>query len=112
MPKVKAVKPALKLLRWYDRHRRDLPWRAKAGKRADPYHVLLSEIMLQQTTVPVVKNYYAKFLKRWPTIKALAAADLNDVRHEWSGLGYYRRAKFLHECARAIVRDHKGVFPR
>jgi A/G-specific adenine glycosylase len=106
---VKAV--AGQLLRWYDRHRRTLPWRAPPGKRADPYHVWLSEIMLQQTTVAAVAPYFVRFLQRWPTVADLAAADLDQVLTEWAGLGYYARARNLHACARAVTVRHGGRFP-
>jgi A/G-specific adenine glycosylase len=99
------------LLAWYDRHRRVLPWRAPPGRRADPYHVWLSEIMLQQTTVKTVGPYYAKFLKLWPDISALAAAPLDEVLKAWAGLGYYARARNLHACARAVVERHGGKIP-
>jgi len=99
------------LLAWYDRHRRRLPWRALPGEAADPYRVWLSEIMLQQTTVTAVAPYYAKFLARFPSVHALAAADIEDVRKLWAGLGYYARAHRLHACAQAVVADHGGVFP-
>jgi A/G-specific adenine glycosylase len=99
------------LLAWYDRHRRVLPWRAPPGKRADPYHVWLSEIMLQQTTVKAVGPYYAKFLRLWPDISALATAPLDDVLKVWAGLGYYARARNLHACARAVVERHNGKIP-
>jgi A/G-specific adenine glycosylase len=102
---------AATLLAWYDRHRRDLPWRARPGERADPYRVWLSEVMLQQTTVPAVIGYFARFLERWPDVRALAAAPLDDVLHAWQGLGYYARARNLHACARAVVERHGGVFP-
>src|SRR3954464_15070467 len=75
------------LLAWYDRHRRHLPWRSAPGERADPYHVWLSEIMLQQTTVKAVGPYYAKFLARWADVSALAGAPLDDVLKAWAGLG-------------------------
>jgi len=100
------------LLAWYDRHRRKLPWRAKPGERADPYRVWLSEIMLQQTRVGAVLPYYAKFLARWPNVRALAAASLEEVLKVWAGLGYYARARNLHACARALVERHGGEFPR
>ncbi len=100
-----------KLLTWYDRHRRVLPWRALPGRRADPYRVWLSEIMLQQTTVKAVAPYYAKFLERWPDLPALAAAPLDDVLKVWAGLGYYARARNLHACARTIVERHDGKIP-
>jgi A/G-specific adenine glycosylase len=99
------------LLAWYDRHRRVLPWRAPPGRRANPYHVWLSEIMLQQTTVKAVGPYYAKFLKLWPDISALAAAPLDEVLKAWAGLGYYARARNLHACARAVVERHGGKIP-
>ncbi|MPZ57284.1 MAG: A/G-specific adenine glycosylase [Rhizobiales bacterium] len=103
--------PAI-LLAWYDRHRRTLPWRASPGQRQDPYRVWLSEIMLQQTTVKAVAPYFARFLARWPTAEALAAAPLDDVLKLWAGLGYYARARNLHACARAVVERHGGSFPR
>jgi A/G-specific adenine glycosylase len=99
------------LLAWYDRHRRRLPWRALPGEPADPYRVWLSEIMLQQTTVTAVAPYYARFLARFPSIGALAAADLEDVFKLWAGLGYYARARHLHACAQAVVARHGGAFP-
>jgi A/G-specific adenine glycosylase len=99
------------LLAWYDRHARVLPWRARAGERPDPYRVWLSEIMLQQTTVKTVGPYYARFLERWPTVEALAAASLDDVLRAWAGLGYYARARNLHACAQAVVARHGGGFP-
>ena len=99
------------LLAWYDRHRRDLPWRAPPGQRADPYRVWLSEIMLQQTTVPAVAPYFARFVARWPTVLALAAASLDEILHQWQGLGYYARARNLHTCARTVVDRHGGHFP-
>ena len=100
------------LLAWYDRHRRKLPWRAPPGQRADPYRVWLSEIMLQQTTVKAVAPYYARFLARWPDIRALAAAPLDDVLKTWAGLGYYARARNLHACARAVAERHGGKIPQ
>jgi len=99
------------LLAWYDRHRRHLPWRSAPGERADPYHVWLSEIMLQQTTVKAVGPYYAKFLTRWPNVKALAAAPLDDVLKAWAGLGYYARARNLHACAQRVAGQNGGHFP-
>jgi A/G-specific adenine glycosylase len=90
------------LLIWYDRHGRELPWRARSG-RPDPYRVWLSEIMLQQTTVAAVAPYYARFLDRWPTIEALAEAKRDDVLAAWAGLGYYSRARNLHAAAQAII---------
>jgi A/G-specific adenine glycosylase len=107
----RARPDAAALLAWYDRHRRVLPWRAPPGTTPDPYRVWLSEIMLQQTTVRAVAPYYARFLARFPTIEALAAAPLDDVLKAWAGLGYYARARHLHACARAVVADHGGRFP-
>ena len=108
--KVDTPQPA-HLLAWYDRHARVLPWRARRGERADPYRVWLSEIMLQQTTVKAVAPYYARFLSRWPTVDALAAATLDDVLRSWAGLGYYARARNLYACAKAVVEHHGGQFP-
>jgi len=99
------------LLSWYDRHRRALPWRAPKGVRPDPYAVWLSEIMLQQTGVKTVGPYFAKFLARWPDVAALGSASLDDVLRMWAGLGYYSRARNLHACATAVVRDHGAAFP-
>jgi A/G-specific adenine glycosylase len=103
---------AATLLAWYDRHRRDLPWRVQRGERPDPYRVWLSEIMLQQTTVATVGPRFETFCRRWPDLAALAAAPLDDVLHEWQGLGYYARARNLHACARAVVDRYGGEFPR
>jgi A/G-specific adenine glycosylase len=103
--------PSTALLAWYDRERRDLPWRYAPGTKADPYRVWLSEIMLQQTTVKAVVPYFATFLKRWPTVKALAKAELDDVLAAWAGLGYYSRARNLHACARVVVAEHGARFP-
>ncbi len=102
--------PAL-LLEWYDRHRRALPWRPLPGERADPYRVWLSEIMLQQTGVKTVGPYFQKFVARWPDVGTLGRASLDDVLRMWAGLGYYSRARNLHACAVAVLRDHGGVFP-
>jgi len=102
---------AAELLQWYDRQRRVLPWRARAGETADPYRVWLSEIMLQQTTVKAVAPYYARFLERFPSVSALAAAPLEDVLRLWAGLGYYARARNLHACARTVAEQHAGRFP-
>lgn len=99
------------MLAWYDRHRRQLPWRARPGQAADPYRVWLSEIMLQQTTVAVVKPYFENFLARWPAVADLAAAPLDDVLHAWQGLGYYARARNLHKCARHLATELAGHFP-
>jgi A/G-specific adenine glycosylase len=104
------MRPAL-LLAWYDRHRRVLPWRPTSGGRADPYAVWLSEIMLQQTGVKTVGPYFEKFMARWPDVEALGRASLDDVLRMWAGLGYYSRARNLHACAVAVLRDHGGAFP-
>ena len=98
------------LLGWYDRHRRAMPWRALPGQMPDPYRVWLSEIMLQQTTVAAVGPYFDRFLARFPTVQALAAADTGDVMAAWAGLGYYARARNLHACARAVMAGG-GTFP-
>ena len=96
-----------KLLAWYDRHARDLPWR----KSHDPYRVWLSEIMLQQTRVAAVIGHYHEFLRRFPTVEKLARARESSVLAAWSGLGYYRRARMLHAAARVVVSKHGGMFP-
>jgi A/G-specific adenine glycosylase len=107
---------AVRLIAWYDRHHRSLPWRvsprmAAAGIRPDPYRVWLSEIMLQQTTVAAVKSYFERFVRRWPTVADLAAADVDEVMKTWAGLGYYSRARNLKKCADAVAADHGGRFP-
>jgi A/G-specific adenine glycosylase len=104
------------ILDWYDRHARRLPWRippkhSRHGVRANPYHIWLSEVMLQQTTVAAVGPYFTKFLERWPRLEDLAAADLDAVLTAWAGLGYYARARNLHKCARVVTDAHGGVFP-
>jgi A/G-specific adenine glycosylase len=99
---------ARKLLSWYRIHRRDLPWR----RTRDPYAIWISEIMLQQTTVKAVLDYYERWLKRFPTIPVLAAADLQDVLKAWQGLGYYNRARNLHKAAQQIVANHHGEIPQ
>ena len=100
------------LLDWYDREARVLPWRYTGKRRPDAYKVWLSEIMLQQTTVKAVIPYFEKFVARWPSVAKLAAADQDDVLSEWAGLGYYSRARNLHACARKVVADHDGKFPK
>ncbi len=95
------------LVRWYRRHGRDLPWR----RTRDPYRVLVSEIMLQQTQVSRVETYYHRFLERFPSVHDLAAAPPRAVRESWEGLGYYRRAANLHRLAREVVRERGGVIP-
>ncbi len=99
------------LLKWYDRHARRLPWRAPPGEAGDPYGVWLGEIMLQQATVAAVVPYSLEFLARWPRVRDLAAAPLDDVLTVWAGLGYYARARNLHSCAQSVSRDLGGVFP-
>jgi A/G-specific adenine glycosylase len=105
-----ARKPAFAqlIIRWQRRHgRHDLPWQ----RTRDPYHVWLSEIMLQQTQVATVLRYYDRFLQRFPDVTTLAAAPLDDVLARWSGLGYYGRARHLHRCAQMVVERHGGHFP-
>jgi A/G-specific adenine glycosylase len=97
-----------RLLAWYRRHARDLPWR----RTRDPYAVWVSEIMLQQTQVATVESYFPRFLSAFPTVQALAAASEDDVLRLWEGLGYYRRARQMHAAARRIVSDFAGHFPR
>lgn len=102
------------LLAWYDANARTLPWRVgpgEAGVRADPYRVWLSEVMLQQTTVPHATPYFLAFTARWPTVGDLAAETDAEVMAAWAGLGYYARARNLLACARAVASDHGGVFP-
>ncbi|PZP53837.1 MAG: A/G-specific adenine glycosylase [Micavibrio aeruginosavorus] len=99
------------LLKWYDKNRRDLPWRAKDGIPPNPYHVWLSEIMLQQTTVPTVIPYFQKFIKLWPNLQKFAVAKNEDIMREWAGLGYYARARNLHRCSQVLVETHASVFP-
>lgn len=108
----KGAPTARKLLTWYDASRRDMPWRAAPGEPTDPYHVWLSEIMLQQTTVTAVTPYFDKFLKLWPNLTSLATASRDEVLTAWAGLGYYSRARNLHACARVLVEEHGGVFPK
>lgn len=101
---------AADLLAWYDRHRRTMPWRAAPSHRPDPYRVWLSEIMLQQTTVAAVTPYFERFLARFPTVHALAAAPAEAVLEAWAGLGYYARARNMHACAR-VISEQGGCFP-
>jgi len=96
------------LLHWYGHHGRDLPWR----RSRDPYAIWISEIMLQQTQVKTVIPYYHRWLQRFPDIKSLAAAELQDVLKTWEGLGYYARARNLHRAAKTIEQEHQGQFPR
>ena len=111
-----AADQARVLLDWYDVHAREMPWRVppkvrKAGVTPDPYHIWMSEVMLQQTTVAAVKDYFRKFVSRWPTVSDLAAAEDADVMAAWAGLGYYARARNLLKCARVVADDLNGVFP-
>lgn len=99
------------ILEWYDTNKRTLPWRALPDQIPDPYHVWLSEIMLQQTTVGAVMSYFQKFITLWPSIHDLAKAPQEDIMNEWAGLGYYNRARNLHACAKIVVNDFGGVFP-
>ncbi|WP_424977271.1 A/G-specific adenine glycosylase [Leisingera sp. S232] len=104
------------LLAWYDMHARTMPWRIgpaerASGERPDPYKVWLSEVMLQQTTVAAVREYFLRFTSRWPTVLDLAAAEDADVMSEWAGLGYYARARNLLKCARVVAADFGGIFP-
>ncbi|HSU66674.1 MAG TPA: A/G-specific adenine glycosylase [Tepidisphaeraceae bacterium] len=104
---------ARRLLRWYDRSRRDLPWRTTAARPGplDPYHVLVSETMLQQTQVATVVPYFHQFVGRFPTLADLAAADEQEVLRLWQGLGYYSRARNLQAAARKVVSDYGGKLP-
>ncbi|WP_102868404.1 A/G-specific adenine glycosylase [Pseudovibrio exalbescens] len=104
------------LLHWYDRNFRTLPWRTPpnpelSGAKPNPYHVWLSEIMLQQTTVATVKTYFIKFTDLWPRLENLAEAEEEEVLKAWAGLGYYSRARNLHRCAKIVLRDYNGRFP-
>ncbi len=100
-----------RLLAWYDRARRDLPWRAPPGLTTDPYAVWISEIMLQQTTVAAVIPYFERFMARWPSVADLARAPLDEVLCVWQGLGYYARARNLHACAKVVVERFGGRLP-
>ena len=109
MPRLPANANRFKrrLLAWYRAVARDLPWR----RTRDPYRIVVSEFMLQQTQVTRVLEYYPRFLDRFPTVSSLAAAPSTAVREAWDGLGYYRRADNLHRLARTVVNDHAGVIP-
>lgn len=107
---------AHRLLQWYFINAREMPWRIQPhdhaqGVRADPYHIWLSEVMLQQTQVATVKDYFLKFVKKWPTVFDLANSDQEDVLKAWAGLGYYSRARNLKKCADMVVAEHQGQFP-
>ncbi|MEX3007972.1 A/G-specific adenine glycosylase [Hoeflea sp. TYP-13] len=104
------------LLDWYDRHHREFPWRIspsdrKRGVKPTPYHVWLSEIMLQQTTVQAVRPYFLTFIERWPDVVSLADAPDDDIMKAWAGLGYYSRARNLKKCAELVASQHGGMFP-
>ena len=99
------------LLNWYDKNRRSLPWRALPEQLPNPYFVYLSEIMLQQTVVSTVIPYFLKFSKKWNTIDQLARADFEEISSYWAGLGYYSRAKNLHETAKIITNDYHSIVP-
>lgn len=108
---------ANRLLDWYKVNAREMPWRVPPhdhtqGVRANPYHVWLSEVMLQQTQVTTVKDYFIKFVTKWPTVFDLARSDQEDVLKAWAGLGYYSRARNLKKCADVVVEDHQGKFPQ
>ena len=119
MPSADSINPeAMRaaLLDWYDREGRTLPWRIRpedreAGRKPDPYAVWLSEIMLQQTTVPHATPYWERFLARWPSVQDLAASPREDVLAAWAGLGYYARARNLHACAQVVADELGGRFP-
>ncbi len=116
MRRTEQANPA-DLLDWYDHNARKMPWRVspadrKRGDVPDPYRIWLSEVMLQQTTVAAVKSYFERFTALWPTVADLAAAEDGNVMGEWAGLGYYARARNLLKCARMVVADHGGNFPR
>lgn len=100
------------LLEWYAAHGRDLPWRIKGGAHPNPYVILVSEFMLQQTTVKTVIPYFHRFMERFPTVSSLAEASVEDVYQYWQGLGYYSRARSLHAAARMIAEDYGGIFPQ
>lgn len=106
-PLARAAEFRRRLMRWFRRQGRDLPWR----RTRDPYHIIVSEFMLQQTPVARVEGYYSRFLERYPTIERLAAASPAMVRESWEGLGYYRRASNLHRLAREVAKGHGGVIP-
>ena len=112
---VENAQHAKKLLAWYDQHARVLPWRVapnlRGSKQPDPYHIWLSEIMLQQTVVKAVIPYFETFLDQWPSVFDMAACDQEEILKRWAGLGYYARARNLHACAISVAKDHEGRFP-
>ena len=99
------------LLKWYQKKGRELPWRTKGGAHANAYAVWISEIMLQQTTVATVLTYFTKWMQRFPSVQDLAKADLQEVLLAWQGMGYYTRARKIHECAKVLVEKHGGKIP-
>lgn len=101
----------IRLLDWYDKHGRNLPWRVKGGAHSNPYAVWVAEIMLQQTTVATVYDYFLRWMAHFPTLQSLADAPIDDVLRLWQGLGYYTRAKKMHECATVLVKEYDGRFP-
>ncbi|MBO7257424.1 MAG: A/G-specific adenine glycosylase [Alphaproteobacteria bacterium] len=103
---------AKKLLEWYNINGRELPWRVKGKAHPDAYAVWISEIMLQQTTVKTVLDYFDRWMKRFPTLDVLATADIGEVLLMWQGLGYYTRAKKIHECAKVLMEKYNGQFPQ
>ena len=109
---MKEKKLAHLLLNWFDMNGRDLPWRHKGGAHPCPYVVFVSELMLQQTTVKTVLEYFPRFLKRFPDVQCLAAASQDEVYQYWQGLGYYSRARSLLASARMIVEEYQGIFPQ
>ncbi len=116
MRDIAEINVSAALLDWYDRHAREMPWRVGPKDRAagvvpDPYRIWLSEVMLQQTTVAAVRDYFMRFTSRWPDVAALAAASDDQVMGEWAGLGYYARARNLLKCARVVAEEHDGRFP-
>jgi len=111
MPAKDVATVRRRLVSWFDRHRRDLPWRAKPGQTPNPYHALVSEAMLQQTQVATVIPYFQRFIAACPTVQDLAKADEQTVLRLWQGLGYYRRARNLHAASQMIVSDHAGRVP-
>ncbi|MBV9772502.1 MAG: A/G-specific adenine glycosylase [Gemmatimonadetes bacterium] len=114
MPRTPPGKPSAlrtRLLEWYDAHRRDLPWRTAAGAEPDPYRVWLSEVMLQQTRVETVKPYFERWLTRFPDLRSLAEAPLDEVLKRWEGLGYYSRARNFHRAVREVAERFGGAVP-
>ena len=100
------------IIKWYDSNKRDLPWRKKVNKKNDlAYRILISEIMLQQTTVNTVKNKYIQFIKKWPSLQSLTRCPKNQLLTFWSGLGYYKRATNLYKSVRIIKKNFNSIIP-